>query len=67
MAMTIDFRDLHYATLTETPDGKFTYGTPKRIGKTVSGKASPKAESVTFMLKADKQQQLVHLEERKLN
>ena len=48
MAMTIDFRDLHYALLTETPDGKFNYGTPKRIGKTVSGKASPKAESVTF-------------------
>lgn len=48
MAMTIDFRDLHYAPLTETPDGKFNYGTPKRIGKTVSGKASPKAESVTF-------------------
>ena len=51
MAMTIDFRDLHYAILTETPDGKFTYTTPKRIGKTVSGKAAPKAESVTFMLK----------------
>ncbi|MGF2644365.1 major tail protein, partial [Bacillus cereus] len=48
MAMTIDFRDLHYAVLTETSDGKFNYSTPKRIGKTVSGKASPKAESVTF-------------------
>ncbi|MDA2051865.1 phage tail protein [Bacillus cereus] len=48
MAMTIDFRDLHYAVLTETTDGKFNYSIPKRIGKTVSGKASPKAESVTF-------------------
>ncbi|MRB31401.1 phage tail protein, partial [Bacillus thuringiensis] len=41
MVMTIDFRDLHYAVLTETSDGKFNYSTPKRIGKTVSGKASP--------------------------
>nr|WP_097610087.1 major tail protein [Bacillus cereus] len=48
MAMTVDFRDLHYALLTETPDGKFTYGTPKRIGYTVSGKASPKADGATF-------------------
>ncbi|MBO1628271.1 major tail protein [Bacillus arachidis] len=38
----------YYATLTETPDGKFNYSTPKRIGKTVSGKASPKADSITF-------------------
>ncbi|MEC2390225.1 phage tail protein [Bacillus thuringiensis serovar shandongiensis] len=46
--MIVDFRDLHYAVLTETPDGKFNYSTPKRIGKTVSGKASPKAETGTF-------------------
>ncbi|PHD55688.1 major tail protein [Bacillus wiedmannii] len=48
MAIPIDFRDLHYAILTETPDGKATYATPKRVGYTVSGKASPKSESVTF-------------------
>ncbi|KAB2385865.1 major tail protein [Bacillus toyonensis] len=48
MAMAIDFRDLHYAVLTEAADGKVTYTTPKRIGKTVSGKASPKAEGATF-------------------
>ena len=48
MAIAVDFRDLHYAMLTETPDGKFTYGAPKKIGDAVSGKASPKNESVTF-------------------
>ncbi len=42
MAIAVDFRDLHYAPLTETPDGKFTYGTPKKIGDAVSGKASLK-------------------------
>ncbi|MFD0768871.1 major tail protein [Bacillus sp. CGMCC 1.60114] len=46
--MIIDFRDLHYATLTETPDGKYSYGPIKRLGLTVSGKASPKSDSVTF-------------------
>lgn len=48
MAIAVDFRDLHYALLTETPDGKFTYAAPKKIGDAVSGKASPKNESVTF-------------------
>ncbi|HIE6633010.1 major tail protein [Bacillus luti] len=46
--MIIDFRDLHYAVLTETPDGKFTYGAIKRVGPTVSGKATPKSEPSTF-------------------
>lgn len=46
--MIVDFRDLHYAILTETPDGGFSYGSIKRIGPTVSGKASPKSDSSTF-------------------
>ncbi|HDR5353037.1 TPA: phage tail protein [Bacillus thuringiensis] len=46
--MIIDFRDLHYAILTEKEDETFTYGAIKRIGKTVSGKADTKSESATF-------------------
>ncbi|WP_017154121.1 major tail protein [Bacillus bingmayongensis] len=48
MAIAIDFRDLHFAILTETPDGKCDYEIPERIGYTVSGKASPKNDSTTF-------------------
>lgn len=48
MAIAVDFRDLHYAILTEKTDGKFEYGAIKKIGDAVSGKASPKNESATF-------------------
>lgn len=46
---TIGLRDLYYATITPTEDGKETYGTPKRLAKAISADLSVEvAEAVLY-------------------